>query len=287
MITLLGLLVLVQACSGPTIRGTGTSSGSPVESRRPSLSGSPATGRPRARARVDAASEVAGAARRTLATSARVDVVDLIPGMSVVDTVNMNGRFDFSTDSGALTVTVPEASVGDRVTREVLTPTTLYVKAAPDSGSGLPPGKWGRLPRSQVQPHAILRTSANDPAPWLREVSELRNGTVVGTDIVNGGAAQHVHGTLTIATVERYGGAFVVAQIDRFPVPLSVTVDAWIDSHQRITQIAFTAGPQDGSSGPPTRLQIDLTAYGTPAKDAAPPSDQTVALRRYDSVLLG
>jgi hypothetical protein len=195
-------------------------------------------------------------------------------------TITIRGGYDMRSERGRLTVLLPGGGI-DRV-NVVFTRSEVYV----DRLANLPEGAWAASPREQVKTHYLLRTPANDPGAVVKQVTEIQRPLLIGEETLRAAATKHYRGWLGWKTVTKYLAADRLDAANKLRDGLGtdgVPADVWIDDQGQIVRILLAYGV----GGVGSKLQLDLTDYGSPVRVRAPSPDYVVPAGGFSGVLLG
>jgi hypothetical protein len=225
-----------------------------------------------------AADAVHQATQRSLRSSAKV--LTTVTNADKRSTITIRGGYDLRSEQGRLTVLLPGGGI-DRV-NVVFTSSKVYV----DRLANLPEGAWAISPRDQVKTHYLLRTPANDPGAVVKQVAEIQRPLLIGEETLQAVATKHYRGWLGWKTVTRYLAADRLDAANKLRDGLGtdgVPADVWIDDQGRIVRILLAYGV----SGVGSKLQLNLSEYGSPVRVRVPSPAYEVPEGGFAGVLLG
>ncbi len=229
-----------------------------------------------------AADAIHEATQRSLRSSAKVltTVTATTTTATKRYTITIRGAYDMRSERGRLTVVFPGGGI-DRV-NVVFTRSEVYV----DRLANMPEGAWAVSPRDRVKTHYLLRTPANDPGAVVKQVAEIQRPLLIGEEHLRAVATKHYRGWLDWKTVTKYLAADRLDAANKLRDGLGtdgVPTDVWIDDKDRIVRILVAYGV----GGVGSKLQLDLSDYGSSVRVRVPSPDYEVPEGGFSGVLLG
>jgi hypothetical protein len=182
--------------------------------------------------------------------------------------------------------------------KAVLVPGTFYMKLPSQLADKIPGGKpWWRIDLAQLGKVAGLpgfsslfnSSSTNEPAQYLYMLRAASDGSVknLGKETINGVPTTHYRAQVDMAKVpkvvppkQRAGLEQLLAALRErgAGAPSTFPMDAWIDSHNLVRQIAMNYNQAISGQTLNVNMKMDFVDYGPQPAPQIPAADQTIDL---------
>jgi hypothetical protein len=180
----------------------------------------------------------------------------------------------------------------------VLVPGTFYMKLPSQLAAKIPGGKpWWKIDLAQLGKVAGLPgfssllngSSTNEPAQYLYMLRAASDGSVqnLGKQTIDGVPTTHYRAQVDMAKVPKVAPPKERAALQQLlaalrkrgaGTPSTIPMDAWIDSHNLIRQIAMNYSQSISGQAVSVNMKMNFVQYGPQPAPQIPAPDQTVDL---------
>ena len=198
-----------------------------------------------------------------------------VAGKDIV--IDMTGPMDLNGSGGDVTATMSGVGLGGGSNikmREIIIGKLVYLKM---NLAGLP-DTWFKVDLSKTGAGSALPAGGIGAGDQLKQLQNLSQIKVVGSDTVGGVAATHYSGRVDFSKVSALIAKLGTGvDLSKITTGSSIPLDVWVDGKGRVIKLIEDMSLKVSGQTITMKVAMDLSNFGVPLKLTAPASAQDLS----------